>query len=245
MTISNNYVKAGWDKIKNELDHINEIYSYEDTKKQLVHKDYYKYLFGRAKNRSLIKQNPKLYKSIYHHTDILCESLKNQNSYKGWYNFTYRIKFIVEYDCDISKLKCQCGKKLTWNKYCRYCPEYHKTQLGKPHSSETRRKMRISTLKYLSNSKGQVVPRYNKDSIRIIEEFGEKHGYKFRHAENGGEIFLKDLGYWLDAYDEQNNVVLEIYERRHYQNGMLSQRDAQREIEIKNLLKCKFYTIAI
>lgn len=51
--------------------------------------------------------------------------------------------------------------------------------------------------------------------------------------------------YWLDAYDEQNNVVLEIYERYHYRNGTLRPRDARRETEIKKLLKCKFYTITI
>jgi len=245
MNKSKNYVHVGWDKIKNQLNDIDVIYSYEESKNQLLKNDYYKYLFGRAKNRILIKQNPKLYKSIYHYTDTLYQSLKKQNSYKGWYNFTHRIKFIVEHNCDISKLKCQCGKRLTWNKYCRYCPEYHKNQLGKPHSDETKRKMRISTLKYLSETQSQIVPRYNKRSIKVIEEFGDKHGYKFRHAENGGEVFLKDLGYWLDAYDEKNNAVLEIYERHHYRNGTLRPRDIQRETEIKNLLKCKFYTIKI
>lgn len=245
MNKAKNYVKLSWNKIKNELNIIDEIYSYEDTKNELLQNDYYKCLFGRSKNRTLIKQNPKLYKSIYHYTDVLCTSLKKQKSYKGWYSFTYRIKFIIYHNCDISKLTCQCGKKLTWNKYCRYCPEYHKNQLGKPHSVETKRKMRISTLKYLSETQGQVVPRYNKRSIKIIEEFGKKHGYIFKHAENGGEVFLKDLGYWLDAYDEQNNVVLEIYERQHYRNGALRPRDIQRETEIKNLLKCKFYTVTI
>lgn len=245
MNRSKNYVKIGWDNIKNRLNDVNEMYSYEDTKKELLRDNFYKVLFGRAKNRTLIKQNPKLYKSILFYTDILEQSFKKQNSYKGWYSFTYRIKFIVDHDCDISKLQCQCGKKLTWTKYCRHCPEYHRTQTGKPQSIETKRKIRISTLKYLSETQCQVVPRYNKQSIKLIEEFGSKHGYKFRHAENGGEVFLEKLGYWLDAYDEQNNVVLEIYERHHYRNGILRKKDVQRENEIKKLLGCKFYTITL
>lgn len=245
MNVLKNYVKFGWNKIKSQLNDIKEIYSYDDMKKELLNNDFYKSLFGRSKNRTLIKQNPKLYKSIFFYTNILEKSFKQQNSYKGSYNFTYRIKFIVEHNCDVSKLKCQCGKKLTWTKYCRHCPEYHKTQTGKPHSVETKRKMRISTLEYLSKTKCQMIPRYNKHSIKLIEEFGNKHGYKFRHAENGGEVFLKELGYWLDAYDEKNNVVLEIYERQHYRNGKLRPKDIQRENEIKKLLGCKFYTITI
>lgn len=243
--MKNKYVKLGWNKIKEQINNITDVYSYDVTI-HLLKKDYfYKTLFGKSKNRTLIKKDIILYKSIYHYTDILEKEFKKQNSYKGWYNFTYRIKFIVEHNCDITKLRCNCGKKLTWTKYCRFCPEYHMTHLGKSHSVETKRKMRISALKYLKELNGQIVPRYNKNSIKLIEEFGKKHGYKFRHAENGGEFYLKELGYWLDAYDEKNNVVLEIYERGHYRNGKLCPKDIQREKEIKKFLGCKFYTITL
>jgi replication-associated recombination protein RarA len=104
--------------------------------------------------------------------------------------------------------------------------------------------MRKSALEYIAQLKGQVVPRYNKDSIRIIEEYGKKHGYRFMHAENGGEYFVQELGYFLDAYDPVNNIVLEIDERHHFtQSGALKDRDQERQSQIEKLLDCKFIRI--
>ena len=40
-----------------------------------------------------------------------------------------------------------------------------------------------------------MVPSYNPKSIPIIEEFGKANGYNFQHAENGGEFYIKTLGY--------------------------------------------------
>jgi hypothetical protein len=88
-------------------------------------------------------------------------------------------------------------------------------------------------------------PRYNVKSIPIIEEFGKKYGFNFRHAENGGEFFIKELGYWLDAYDEKQNVVLEIDERSHFTKGKLKESDVRRQKEITNFLGCRFYRLKI
>ena len=104
--------------------------------------------------------------------------------------------------------------------------------------------MRKSTLKYLEKTKGQVIPRYNINSIPIIEEYGKQYGYNFKHAENGGEYHVKELGYWLDAYDIDKNIVLEIDEKHHFdRNGNLKEKDLIRQREIENLLNCKFIRI--
>jgi very-short-patch-repair endonuclease len=67
-----------------------------------------------------------------------------------------------------------------------------------------------------------------------------KHGYNFQHAENGGEYYIKELGYFLDAYDLEKNVVLEIDESHHFRNGKLRKKDIIRQEEITNFLGCKF-----
>tara|TARA_S200002703_G_C3723448_1_gene222253 strand:- start:17 stop:766 length:750 start_codon:yes stop_codon:yes gene_type:complete len=237
------YIKNGWKKIKDNLKCIEEILSFEETKRKLLHNDFYKDLFGRSKNRTLIKKDPILYNSIYHHTRNLEFYFKKQKSYKGWYNFTYRIKFIIEHDSNINELKCKCGNKYTWTTYCRYCPDYHRTYLGKVHTTDTKKKMRLSAIETIKNSKGQCFPRYNKNSIKIIEDFGEKNNFKFQHAENGGEFFIKELGYWVDAYDKEKNVVLEIDEPRHFTNGKLKHKDILRQSEIENYLGCRFFRI--
>jgi hypothetical protein len=238
-----NLVKQHWDKVKNDIKII-EPYTLNETINILKYQDYYKTLLGKARNRTLIRDNIRLYKSIYFYSIKLEEIFINQNSYKSTYNFAKRILFLVEYNSDTEKLKCECGKKYSWTKYCRICPEPKRNNLNKTHKQSTKLKMRISALEYISSLKGRVVPRYNKESISIIEKYGKENGYKFIHAENGGEYFIKELGYFLDAYDPINNIVLEIDERFHFDNnGNLKQKDIERQENIQNLLNCKFIRI--
>jgi very-short-patch-repair endonuclease len=239
-------VKRGWSDIKKHLSLITDRYSLTETIEILKKNSSYKEFYGKAKNRTLTKKNPILYLSIYDHTSILEKKFKKQKSWSGSYNFKFRIKFLVECDGNIKKLKCECGKKYTWTGYCRRCPAYHVTWAGKKHSTETKRKQRISALNYLESTKGQIVPRYNTKSIKIIEEYGKQYGYNFKHAENGGEFYIKELGYFVDGYDVEKNVILEIDEKNHFDNnGKLKEKDQVRQLEIEKLLKCKFIRIKI
>jgi len=235
-----NYVKKSWTKINEQLNQIVELYTKIETQKLLLKNEYYKTLYGKSKNRTLIKENPKLYKSIYFHTSILEKVMREQRKYKGCYNFSYRIKFIVERNCDISSLKCKCGRTYTWNENCRYCPEIKKTWLGKAHTKKTKKQQRLSAITYIEKQHGQIQPRYNINSIPIIERFGNENNYNFQHAENGGEYYIKELGYFLDAYDVEKNIVLEIDESYHYKNNKLRKKDTIRQHEIEKILNCKF-----
>lgn len=238
-----NLVKQHWNKVKADLRSI-EVYSLEDTVKRLKYNNFYKSLNGKASNRTLLKQDPKLYKSIYKYTEQLESKFKEQKSYISNYNFVKRILFIVEHNLNLESLRCSCKKKIGWTPYCRQCPEPKRNQLNKPHRESTKLKMRLSTLEYIKSLKGQLAPRYNKDSISLIEEFGEKNGFNFMHAENGGEYFIKELGYFLDAYDPLNNIVLEVDEKHHFnKGGSLRERDIERQKQIQILLGCKFLRI--
>lgn len=238
-----NPTKKYWDDLKSSLDLI-EVYSYEETRSLLIKDGLYERYIGKAKNRTFIKENAKLYKSVIEHTSELEEVFKNQNTYNSSYNLSKRLKFIVDLDRDLSKLKCECGRVYTWTRYCRYCPNPKKTKQGLKHTEETKKKMRLSTLEYLASCKGQVVPRYNKNSIPLIEQYGLDNGYKFMHAENGGEFFVKELGYFLDAYDPISNVALEVDESYHFNiDGSLKEKDIERQKQIESLLGCKFIRI--
>jgi len=236
--------KQSWKKIKDNLKSL-EIYTIEDTVCRLKEGNFYLSLEGKAKNRTLIKSDAKLYKSIVQHTEELEKVFKDQKAYKTNYNFSHRVKFLVEKDSNLNALKCKCGKKYTWTRYCRHCPDYKQNQLGKPHTEETKKKMRLSALEYIQQLKGQVVPRYNKDSITIIEDYGRMHNYNFMHAENGGEYFVKELGYFLDGYDPIKNIAIEVDEKRHFTNNKLSAKDVERQKQIENLLGCTFVRIKI
>lgn len=108
---------------------------------------------------------------------------------------------------------------------------------GKKHTDEAIQKMRVSTLNRLQESVGQLSPRYNPDACKAIDEYGKLHEYNFQHAENGGEFYIKELGYWVDGYDKEKNVVIEYYEQYHDRQ---KEKDIRRQQEIVDFLQCKF-----
>ena len=108
-------------------------------------------------------------------------------------------------------------------------------------SKKTKCKMRIAAIKRIEQLKGQkLFPMYSKKAIIAIEEYGKKYGYNFQHAENGGEFKIEKLGYWVDGYDKDKNVVIEYYEKYHTKQ---KDKDEQRKREIVKFLKCKFIEI--
>lgn len=109
---------------------------------------------------------------------------------------------------------------------------------GRTFSDEHRKHLRLATLKHLQKVKHQqIYPRFNADACRKIDEYGREHGYKFQHALNGGEFYIKELGYWVDGYDKEKNVVVEFYEKQHKRQ---TERDTRRKQEIIEHLNCEF-----
>jgi hypothetical protein len=108
-------------------------------------------------------------------------------------------------------------------------------------SEETRKKLRVASSKNWKK-KYRNFPNYNKSSISIIEEYGKEHGFKFQHAESSvnGEHLIASLGYFVDGYDKENNVVIEYYEKAHNKSKV---RDEKRRDEIMRELNCDFIVI--
>ncbi len=111
-------------------------------------------------------------------------------------------------------------------------------------SVEARRNKRLAAIRRIEISietGGQMFPNYNKNSISIIEEKAKELGITdLQHAENGGEFYIKELGYWVDGYSKEKNIVIEYYEKYH---NKIKERDIRRETEIINLLGCEFIVI--
>jgi len=116
------YYRLAWTKIKNNIS--NDFFNKEDTINLLLNDNYYLTLFGKAKNRTLIKENPKLYNSIYHHTIFMNDFNINNNK------FSCRIITLVKYKGDVNAIRCYgCKKCLTsfnykimdFNKLCYTC----------------------------------------------------------------------------------------------------------------------------
>jgi len=117
-------------------------------------------------------------------------------------------------------------------------------RLGMTTNDDTKSKMRLTVIQRISEAKfngNQMMPSYNINSIPIIEQKAKELGITdLQHAENGGEYYIKELGYWVDGYSEEKNIVIEYYEKHHSRQ---EERDLQRQKEITNLLKCEFIII--
>jgi hypothetical protein len=111
-----------------------------------------------------------------------------------------------------------------------------KIALSRPN---TKLKMRLSAIKRMNARFGQTKPNYSPIACQKIDEYGKQHGLNFQHAMNGGEFYIKGLGYWVDGYDRNSNVVIEYYEKRHNTESR-KVHDLKRKQEIRKSLGCKF-----
>jgi len=102
-------------------------------------------------------------------------------------------------------------------------------------------KMRLSRIREIEEKYGIIFPNYNSSSIPIIEAKANELGITdLQHAENGGEYHIKELGYWVDGYSKDKNIVIEYYESFHEKQ---TERDKRRQKEIEDFLGCKFIII--
>lgn len=142
-----------------------------------------------------------------------------------------------------------CEKELTYkspqsysyakknNTLCSSCS--HKIAMNQPDRAKQNRLKRIAELR---ERFGQSHPNYNPKACKAITEYGRQYGYNFQHAENGGEFYIKELGYWVDGYDREKNVVIE-YDEKEHTKPQNRNKDANRQKEIVEYLKCKFIRI--
>jgi len=128
--------------------------------------------------------------------------------------------------------------------YSRECPKCKKTLYHTSISYVTTHKNSLCKPCAAKNSVDKLGnvsiknPSYNKFGCSLIDEYGKVHGYNFQHALNGGEC--RFLGYYVDGYDKDKNVVIEYDEKYHFSFGKLRDKDIKRMNEIVEYLKCKF-----
>jgi predicted HTH domain antitoxin len=114
-----------------------------------------------------------------------------------------------------------------------------------PKNKETKKKMRLAAIKRIKkqNNNNQICPAYNSDACNFFNYLNDKFDLNGQHAENGREFYIKKLGYFVDYYESDLNLVIEWDEKKHFKNGQLKEKDIQRQKEIENHLGCKFIRI--
>ena len=130
-----------------------------------------------------------------------------------------------------------------YGKVCQHCVGDLAVTFRKPLSVNTKLKMRLRKIEKLQSVWGNGVhPNYSPLSCEYFDWLNKWNGWNGRYATNGGEYFIKDLGYWVDYYEPKENVIVEWDEPRHYDRyGNLRQKDIVRMNEIKGLLRCTFF----
>lgn len=120
------------------------------------------------------------------------------------------------------------------------------TQLNNPRviSDETRHKHSIKSreniIKQLEKMGGLHRPLFNPDACKYFDILSETKGWKLQHAMNGGERRI--LCYFVDAFDECRNIVIEYDEPYHFTwDGRLRQADVIRMNDIISHLGCTFF----
>jgi hypothetical protein len=113
---------------------------------------------------------------------------------------------------------------------------------GNKWNKEQRKAARIRTIENLKNKgikfgyKG--ANNFNPKACDYFNELNKERGWNLQHALNGGEV--ECIGYSLDAYDKQKNIVVE-YDEKHHKSLRRQEKDKYRQKEIINELQCKFY----
>lgn len=112
---------------------------------------------------------------------------------------------------------------------------------GKTHTDDTKLKQRVTRVESLLHKKN-CYPGYNPNAIPFLEEKARELGITdLQHAENGGEFHIKELGYFVDGYSAEKNIVIE-YDEPHHKYQV--EKDQKRQKEIEDYLKCKFIRIS-
>lgn len=114
--------------------------------------------------------------------------------------------------------------------------------LGTHHTEDHKYKQRLGAIEYLKKNKGFHNPRFNKNSGEYIEKLNKENNWNLQYYGNGGECEI--LGYFLDGYDKEKNIVFEYDEPKHYKdvyNNILSDKDIIRQNNIINKLHCQFW----
>jgi len=109
---------------------------------------------------------------------------------------------------------------------------------GKKHTTQSRIKMSLSTIKYLENN--HYCPRRGKNENHIIDLIQREIGIQL--LQNDFSLAHK-ISKFADAYSPKYNLVIEILEPRHFSGGKLTEYDNERELVISSKLGCMIYYI--
>ena len=198
--------------------------------------------------------------------NIICQSCRNKNTEKVYIRncpvCKKELKTKNKYFFKKSKennskcLSCSQIGKIMSDESRKKMSDNHHNVFGennpfynKKHSMKTRRKISTSITKEERQRRRERcilriknfgrICNFNKKACDYFDILNKERNLNLQHAMNGGEVNV--LGYFLDAYDKEKNIVVEYDEPKHYISGKLRKGDIKRQTDIINYLHCKFF----
>ena len=109
--------------------------------------------------------------------------------------------------------------------------------LGRVQPLEQTRKIRLKAIKRVSEASfegRQICPACSPRACEFFERFDKDFNTQGRYGTNGGEYFIKELGYWPDYINFNLKLIMEWDEEDHYNgSGVLKKKDVRRQEEIQ------------
>ena len=174
---------------------------------------------NRFKERTLFKcQNEKC--------NVTWLALKSQNTKK------YCKDCLLDYLSDLMK---GYHKKGIINVKGKNNPHFGISNFGQKRTEEQKRKMRISAIKHIEKFRGPLKANVGKHEKELLDQQEINNNCKIQR-----QYHIKELGYCVDGYDKKNNIIYEVYEKKHL--GQL-EKDLKRQQQIQNYLNCDFKII--
>ena len=127
----------------------------------------------------------------------------------------------------------------------RILTDEHKQKIGIGNKNKKRTKKqkelsRILKINELKNKHGICHPNYNPIACVLFDKLNIEFGLNLCHAENGGEV--KIIGYFVDAYDIENNIIIE-YDEKHHNSIVQKKKDEIRQSNLIEKTGCTFIRI--
>lgn len=249
-----NDVKKGYNKIQKRIDDA-EIYDRETFLSEFSKIDITKYI-GKSKNRTFIKDDIVLYKSMLFYTDQLREPLKIPPHRKMYWverlilsKYRLEIRDFMLCPCGISrfdpitqdftKKNCKncwvppCSKR----KFKELYGDDWEIEYNKFYQDEKRlAAKKLTGRKSWNRRKGRKFMGClckGKNETEILDFIENKYKVTIRRG-------VEFIGYYVDGYCDENNTIYEVYEKYHkYQK----EYDEYRRKELMDHLKCSFVII--
>jgi len=152
------------------------------------------------------------------------QSISNKGKNKTQVEVRICIQCHQEYEVKITSKKKICSQQC-----------YTDYKKGKPKPAFTKKhkqNMRIGAINRIKKNKGQCLPNYNPKACKFFKSYDKKHNTSGLHAENGGEFYIKELGYYPDYINFEKKIIMEYDEKYHEKQ---KEKDLDRQKQIQEL----------